>query len=240
MREREGLGRCRTTGSSTVARMKFFIDTADIATIRELAATGLVDGVTTNPSLVAKTGRKFIDVVAEICAVVPGPVSAEVAATDHETMLAEGRRLAKIARNVVVKVPLTPDGLKTCKALATAGTPVNVTLCFSAAQAILAAKAGAAYVSPFVGRLDDTGTDGMQLIADICEIYDQYPEFSTEVLVASVRHPIHVVQAAKLGADVATLPPAVLRQMFAHPLTDKGLAAFVADWKSTGQSILEG
>jgi transaldolase len=220
--------------------MKFFIDTADIATIRELAATGLVDGVTTNPSLVAKTGRKFIEVVAEICAVVPGPVSAEVAATDHETMLAEGRRLARIAPNVVVKVPLTPDGLKTCKALSDAGTAVNVTLCFSAAQAILAAKAGASFVSPFVGRLDDIGSDGMQLIAEICEIYDQYPDFATEVLVASVRHPIHVIQAAKLGADVATLPPAVLRQMFAHPLTDKGLAAFVADWKSTGQSILEG
>jgi transaldolase len=220
--------------------MKFFIDTADVPTIRELAATGLVDGVTTNPSLIAKTGRKFLEVVAEICAVVPGPVSAEVAALDHETMLAEGRRLARIAPNVVVKVPLTPDGLKTCKVLADAGTPVNVTLCFSAAQAILAAKAGAAYVSPFVGRLDDVGSDGMQLIAEICEIYDQYTAFETEVLVASVRHPIHVIQAAKLGADVATLPPAVLRQMFAHPLTDKGLAAFVADWKSTGQSILEG
>jgi transaldolase len=220
--------------------MKFFIDTADVPTIRELAATGLVDGVTTNPSLVAKTGRKFIDVVAEICAVIPGPVSAEVAATDYETMLAEGRRLARIAHNVVVKVPLTPDGLKTCKALSDSGTPVNVTLCFSAAQAILAAKAGAAYISPFVGRLDDVGADGMQLIAEICEIYDQYSAFGTEVLVASVRHPIHVIQAAKLGADVATLPPAVLRQMFAHPLTDKGLAAFVADWKSTGQSILEG
>ncbi len=196
--------------------------------------------MTTNPSLIAKTGRKFIDVVAEICSVVPGPISAEVAATDHETMLAEGRRLARIARNVVVKVPLTPDGLRTCKALADGGTPVNVTLCFSAAQAILAAKAGASYISPFVGRLDDTGSDGMLLIAEICQIYDQYPEFATEVLVASVRHPIHVVQAAKLGADVATLPPAVLRQMFVHPLTDKGLAAFVADWKSTGQSILEG
>jgi transaldolase len=220
--------------------MKFFIDTADVPTIRELAATGLVDGVTTNPSLVAKTGRKFIDVVAEICSVVPGPVSAEVAALDHETMLAEGRRLARIATNVVVKVPLTPDGLKTCKALSDAGTPVNVTLCFSAAQAILAAKAGATYISPFVGRLDDIGTDGMQLIAEICDIYGQFPEFETQVLVASIRHPIHVVQAAKLGADVATLPPAVLKQMFAHPLTDKGLAAFVADWKSTGQSILEG
>src|SRR5215468_8202537 len=158
--------------------MKFFIDTADIAEIRELAATGLVDGVTTNPSLVAKTGRKFIEVVAEICDVVKGPVSAEVAAVDHQTMLAEGRKLAKIAPNVVVKVPLTPDGLKTCKALSDAGTAVNVTLCFSAAQAILAAKAGASYISPFVGRLDDVGSDGMQLIADICEIYDQYPGFA--------------------------------------------------------------
>jgi transaldolase len=220
--------------------MKFFIDSADVPTIRELAATGLVDGVTTNPSLIAKTGRKFLDVVAEICALVPGPVSAEVAATDYETMLAEGRKLAKIAKNVAVKVPLTPDGLKTCKALRDAGTPVNVTLCFSAAQAILAAKAGASYISPFVGRLDDIGSDGMELIADICEIYAAYPAFKTEVLVASVRHPIHVIQSAKLGAHVATLPPAVLKQMFAHPLTDKGLAQFVADWKSTGQSILEG
>lgn len=218
--------------------MKFFIDTADINEIRDLAATGLVDGVTTNPSLVAKTGKSFLDVVKEICAVVPGPVSAEVTATDHKTMLAEGRKLAKLAKNVTVKVPLTPDGLKTCKALADEGTKVNVTLCFSAAQAILAAKAGAAYISPFVGRLDDIGTDGMGLISDIIQIYDSYPAFTTEVLVASVRHPIHVIEAAKMGAHVATLPPSVLRQMFNHPLTDKGLAAFLADWAKTGQSIL--
>jgi transaldolase len=218
--------------------MKFFIDTADIAEIRDLAATGLVDGITTNPSLVAKSGRKFLDVVREICQVIPGPVSAEVAAVEHASMLAEGRRLAKIAHNVVVKVPLTPDGLKTCKALRADGTRVNVTLCFSSAQAILAAKAGANYISPFVGRLDDVGVEGMALIADIVQIYEAYPEFETEVLVASVRHPMHVVAAAKLGADVATLPPAVLRQMFNHPLTDKGLAAFLADWAKTGQSIV--
>ena len=220
--------------------MKFFVDTADLAEIADLAATGLVDGVTTNPSLVAKTGRNFLDVVREICQVVPGPVSAEVTAIDTATMLAEGRKLAKIARNVAVKVPLTPDGLKACKALSSEGTMVNVTLCFSAAQAILAAKAGASFVSPFVGRLDDVGAAGMALIGEIVEIYRRYPAFKTEVLVASVRSPLHVVEAAKLGAHVATLPPPVLRQMFAHPLTDKGLAAFVADWKSTGQSILEG
>ena len=218
--------------------MKFFVDTADIAEIRDLAATGLVDGVTTNPSLVAKSGRKFLDVVKEICDVVPGPVSAEVAALDHAGMLAEGRKLAKIAHNVVVKVPLTPDGLKTCKALRAEGTKVNVTLCFSPAQAILAAKAGASYISPFVGRLDDVGVDGMGLIGDIVQIYDSYPEFETEVLVASVRHPMHVVAAGKLGADIVTLPPPVLRQMFNHPLTDKGLAAFLADWAKTGQSIV--
>jgi transaldolase len=219
--------------------MKFFIDTADIAEIRDLAATGLVDGVTTNPSLVAKSGRDFLDVVREICAIVPGPVSAEVTATDHATMLAEGRRLAKLAKNVTVKVPLTPDGLRTCRALAAEGTMVNVTLCFSAAQAILAAKAGAAFVSPFVGRLDDVGATGMDLIGEIVAIYRNYPAIRTEVLVASVRHPLHVVEAAKLGAQVATIPPTVLRQMFAHPLTDKGLAAFLSDWAKTGQSILE-
>jgi transaldolase len=221
-----------------VTGMKFFIDTADIAEIRDLAATGLVDGVTTNPSLIAKSGRNFLDVVREICAVVPGPVSAEVAATDHPTMLAEGRKLAKLAKNVTVKVPLTKDGLKTCKALSAEGTMVNVTLCFSAAQAILAAKAGATFVSPFVGRLDDIGEDGMALIADIVQIYRNYPEFKTQVLVASIRQPMHVVQAAKLGAHVGTIPPAVLRQLFLHPLTDKGLAAFLADWAKTGQSIL--
>ena len=217
--------------------MKFFIDTADIAEIRELAATGLVDGVTTNPSLVAKTGRDFLETVAEICAIVPGPVSAEVTATDHEGMLAEGRHLARIAGNVAVKVPLTPAGLRTCKALTDEGTMVNVTLCFSAAQAILAAKAGATFVSPFVGRLDDIGQDGMALIDEICTIYDQYPAIGTEVLVASVRNPGHVVTAAKMGAHAAPLPPAVLRQMFQHPLTDKGLAAFLADWAKTGQTI---
>jgi transaldolase len=218
--------------------MKFFIDSADLGELRDLAGTGLVDGVTTNPSLIAKSGRNMLDVIAEICTLVPGPVSAEVTATDHATMLAEGRKLAAIARNVAVKVPLTPDGLKTCKVLAGEGTMVNVTLCFSPAQAILAAKAGAAFISPFVGRLDDIGTDGMQLIADIVEIYGAYPAIRTEVLVASVRHPVHVVAAARLGAHVATLPPNVPRQMYQHPLTDKGLAAFLADWRKTGQSIL--
>ena len=218
--------------------MKFFIDTADVAEIRDLASTGLVDGVTTNPSLVAKSGRDFFEVVREICEIVPGPVSAEVTATDAPTMLEEGRRLAELADNIAVKVPLTPDGLKTCKALSDNGTKVNVTLCFSAAQALLAAKAGATYISPFVGRLDDIGSDGMALIADIVDIYAPYPDLQTEVLVASVRHPMHVIEAAKLGADVATVPPSVLRAMFKHPLTDKGLDAFLADWAKTGQSIL--
>src|SRR5216684_3154245 len=208
------------------ARMKFFIDTADLAEIRDLAATGLVDGVTTNPSLVAKTGRNFLEVVREICEVVPGPVSAEVTATDTPTMLAEGRKLAKLAKNVTVKVPLTPNGLKACRALSSEGTMVNVTLCFSAAQAILAAKAGASFISPFVGRIDDNGHDGMALIEDIMTIYRQYPHFKTEVLVASVRHTGHVVRAAKLGAHVATLPPNVLRGLFKHVLTDIGLKAF--------------
>lgn len=219
--------------------MRFFIDTADISEIRDLAATGLVDGVTTNPSLVAKTGRDFIEVLEEICATVPGPVSAEVAATDTQTMLSEGRRLAGVAKNVVIKVPLTPDGLKACRTFTDEGTPVNVTLCFSAAQAILAAKAGARYISPFVGRLDDIGHDGLGLIADIVEIYNAYPDFSTEVLVASVRGAAHVVESARIGAHVATLPPAILRAMFKHPLTDKGLEGFLADWAKTGQSILD-
>jgi transaldolase len=218
--------------------MKFFVDTADTAEIRDLAATGLVDGVTTNPSLVAKTGRNFLDVVAEICDLVPGPVSAEVTATDHVTMLAEGRKLAAIAPNVTVKVPLTIDGLKTCKALAGGGTMVNVTLCFSSAQALLAAKAGAAFISPFVGRLDDIAFDGMELIREIREIYDNYPSLRTEILVASVRHPRHVIDSARIGADVCTLPPDVLRKLALHPLTDKGLDAFLADWRKTGQSIL--
>jgi transaldolase len=217
--------------------MKFFIDTADVSEIQELAATGLLDGVTTNPSLVAKTGRPFLDVVAEICALVDGHVSAEVTATDFPTMLAEGRVLAAIADNVCVKVPLTVDGLKTCKVLADDGTAVNVTLCFSAAQALLAAKAGARYISPFVGRLDDIGAVGMDLIADICDIYSNY-NFDTEVLVASIRGPQHVIEAAKIGADVATLPPAVIRQLYHHPLTDKGLEAFLQDWAKTGQTIL--
>ena len=217
--------------------MKFFIDTADVSEIQELAATGLLDGVTTNPSLVAKTGRPFLDVVAEICALVDGHVSAEVTAKDFPTMLAEGRVLAAIADNVCVKVPLTVDGLKTCKALADDGTAVNVTLCFSAVQALLAAKAGARYISPFVGRLDDIGAVGMDLIADICDIYSNY-NFDTEVLVASIRGPQHVIEAAKIGADVATLPPAVIRQLYHHPLTDKGLEAFLQDWAKTGQTIL--
>ncbi|MHA1107582.1 MAG: fructose-6-phosphate aldolase [Alphaproteobacteria bacterium] len=219
--------------------MKFFVDTADTDEIRDLAATGLVDGVTTNPSLVAKSGRKFLDVVREICDLVPGPVSAEVTATDYETMLKEGRKLAGLASNIAVKVPLTPDGLKTCRALANDGHMVNVTLCFSPGQAILAAKAGASFISPFIGRLDDISADGMNLIDEICQIYSQYENFTTEVLVASIRHPMHVIEAAKIGAHVATMPPNVLRQLYKHPLTDSGLAAFLADWEKTGQSILD-
>ncbi|MFQ3622308.1 MAG: fructose-6-phosphate aldolase [Acetobacteraceae bacterium] len=217
--------------------MKVFVDTADVAEIRALAALGIVDGVTTNPSLIAKSGRRMAEVIAEICAATPGPVSAEVTATECDAMLKEARALRGLAPNVVVKLPMTVEGLRACRTLADQGILVNITLCFSAAQALLAAKAGAAYVSPFVGRLDDVGQDGMALIADIVEIYDNY-DFSTEVLVASIRHPMHVVQAAKLGADVATLPPTVLRALFNHPLTDKGLAAFLADWAKTGQSIL--
>ncbi len=218
--------------------MKFFVDTANIDDIRELEATGLLDGVTTNPSLVAKTGKDFIPLIKDICGVVAGPVSAEVAATDYETMIKEGRKLAAIADNIAVKVPLTPAGLKVCKELADDGTMVNVTLCFSAAQAILAAKAGAAFISPFVGRLDDLSHDGLTLIAEICTIYENYPDFQTEILVASVRHPMHIVDSAKMGADVVTCPPDVIRKLYNHPLTDKGLAAFVEDWKKTGQSIL--
>jgi len=219
--------------------VKFFVDTADVDEIRELAATGLVDGVTTNPSLVAKTGRDFLAVLREICALVPGPVSAEVTATEAEAMVAEGKRLAEIAPNIAVKVPLTWDGLKACQALSGDNIAVNVTLCFSAAQALLAAKAGARFVSPFVGRLDDIGQDGMKLIEDIRLIYDNYADsLDTDILVASVRHPMHVVEAARLGADVATVPPAVLRRLVHHPLTDKGLAAFLADWRKTGQTIV--
>jgi transaldolase len=217
--------------------MKFFVDTADVKEIRELAATGLLDGVTTNPTLIAKSGRDFIEVIKEICGVVEGPVSAEVTATDSEGMIREGEKLAKIASNIAIKVPLTWDGLKACKHFTSKNVMVNVTLCFSAAQAILAAKAGATFVSPFVGRLDDVGQSGMELIADICDIYKQYDYFKTEVLVASVRSPMHVVDAAKMGAHVATIPPSVLKQLVQHPLTDKGLAAFLADWQKTGQKI---
>ena len=216
--------------------MKFFADTADIADIRELAEAGLLDGVTTNPSLVKKTGLDFIKVVTEIASVVTGPISAEVVATDHAGMMREAERLRQIAKNIVIKVPLTPDGLKTCKALSDDGTMVNVTLCFSANQALLAAKAGASYISPFVGRLDDIGQPGMELISDIRLIYDNY-DFATEILVASVRNSIHVLDAAKLGADVMTAPPAVIWSLFKHPLTDSGLASFLKDWESTGQKI---
>ncbi|MEE8544849.1 MAG: fructose-6-phosphate aldolase [Alphaproteobacteria bacterium] len=219
--------------------MKFFADTADIDEIRELAATGVLDGVTTNPSLVSKTGRDFLEVLREICAEVEGPVSAEVTATDFDTMVAEGRKLSELADNIAVKVPLTWDGLKACKSLSQAGIMVNVTLCFSATQAILAAKAGAAFVSPFIGRLDDISQPGMALIEDICEIFANYESLTTEVLVASIRHPMHVVEAARIGADICTIPPAVLKKLAQHPLTDKGLAAFLADWDKTGQSILE-
>ena len=217
--------------------MQFFIDTADIGAIKALVPTGMVDGVTTNPSLIAKAGGDFIATVRAICDVVEGPVSAEVAATDLEGMLAEGRFLAGIAPNVVVKLPLTWAGLKATRALAEAGTAVNVTLCFSANQALLAAKAGAAYISPFIGRLDDVSEDGMELIRDIRAVYDNYPAFGTQILAASVRHPAHVRACALAGADVATLPPAVLEQLAQHPLTEKGLAQFVADWAKTGQTI---
>jgi len=213
--------------------MKFFVDTADVAEIADLAATGLLDGVTTNPSLVAKSGRNFFEVIREICALVDGPVSAEVAATAYERMLAEGRRLADLAPNVCVKVPLTWDGLKACKTLRADGIQVNVTLCFTPA------KAGATFVSPFVGRLDDIGHDGMALIGEVVEIFRNYDHLATEVLVASVRHPGHVIEAARLGADVATLPPKLLHQLVQHPLTDKGLAGFLKDWEATGQKIVD-
>ncbi len=216
--------------------MKFFADTAEIDDIRELAATGLLDGVTTNPSLIAKSGRDFMEVTKEICGIVDGPVSAEVVALDHDTMLKEAHILRKIADNVCIKVPLTIDGLKTCKALTDDGTMVNVTLCFSANQALLAAKAGATFVSPFVGRHDDNGVNGMELIRDIRTIYDNYL-FDTEILVASVRHATHVLESALIGADVMTAPPKVIKALFNHVLTDKGIEGFLADWKTTGQSI---
>ena len=217
--------------------MKFFADTADLAEIKDLAAMGLIDGVTTNPSLVMKAGGDFIETVREICKIVDGPVSAEVTAPDAAAMIAEGKKLATIAKNVAIKVPLTWDGLKACRALTREGTMVNVTLCFSANQALLAAKAGATFISPFVGRLDDIGETGMDLIREIRVIYDNY-DFTTQILVASVRNPIHVKESALIGADVATVPPSVLKQLAQHALTDKGLAQFLADWKKTGQTIL--
>ena len=216
--------------------MKFFADTAEISEIRELAETGLLDGVTTNPTLVQKSGRNFHDVVKEITSVVSGPVSAEVVALDYDGMIREAEVLRKIADNIAVKVPLTPAGLKACKSLTGDGAMVNVTLCFSPAQALLAAKAGATFISPFVGRLDDVGFDGMELIADIRLIYDNY-DFPTQILVASVRSPMHVVDAAKVGADVITAPPKIIWQLFKHPLTDVGIASFLKDWEATGQKI---
>jgi transaldolase len=216
--------------------MKFFIDTAEISEIRELAQTGLVDGITTNPSLIKQSGRDFIEVITEICALVPGPVSAEVIATETAGMLTEGRRLAAIASNVTVKLPLTWDGLKACRALTDQGIATNLTLCFSANQALLAAKAGASFISPFIGRLDDLGVDGMELIHKIRTIYDIYG-FETEILAASIRSPAHVEACALAGADVATIPPKVLKSLSQHMLTDKGLATFLADWHATGQSI---
>ncbi len=216
--------------------MKFFADTAEIDEIRELAGSGLLDGVTTNPSLIHKSGRDFLEVVKEIASIVPGPVSAEVVALDYEGMMREAEVLRKIADNIAIKVPLTPAGLKACKALTTDGSMVNVTLCFSAAQALLAAKAGASFISPFVGRHDDVGFDGMSLIADIRLIYDNY-DYPTQILVASVRHPMHVVEAAKIGADVMTAPPKIIWQLFKHPLTDSGIASFLKDWELTGQQI---
>ncbi|MGH6744146.1 fructose-6-phosphate aldolase [Novosphingobium sp.] len=216
--------------------MKFFVDTADTNDIADLAATGLLDGVTTNPSLIAKSGRDFLEVTKEICGLVDGPVSAEVVALDHEGMMREAEILRKIADNVCIKVPLTIDGLKTCKKLTSDGTLVNVTLCFSANQALLAAKAGASFVSPFVGRHDDNGFDGMDLIRDIRLIYDNYA-FETEILAASIRYPVHVLECARIGADVATMPPAVIKNLVKHVLTDKGIEGFMADWAKTGQSL---
>jgi transaldolase len=216
--------------------MKFFADTAEISEIRDLAATGLLDGVTTNPSLIHKSGRDFIEVVREIADIVPGPVSAEVVALDYEGMMREAEILRGIGTNIAIKVPLTRDGLKACKTLTSGGTMVNVTLCFSAAQALLAAKAGATFISPFVGRHDDVGFDGMALISDIRLIYDNY-DFETQILVASVRHPMHIVEAARIGADVMTAPPKIIHQLFNHPLTEAGIAGFLKDWQATGQQI---
>lgn len=217
--------------------MQLFIDSADVADLRAAAASGLIDGVTTNPSLIAKSGRKMSEAIAEICAIIPGPVSAEAVATDVEGMLAEGRYLAKIASNVAVKLPLTENGLRACSILSGEGIMVNVTLCFSSAQALLAAKAGATFISPFIGRLDDKGVDGMQLIRDIRTIYDNYG-YETNILAASIRSVLHIEQAALAGSDCATIPPKIFAAMYKHDLTDSGIEAFLKDWKSTGQSIL--
>lgn len=217
--------------------MKFFIDTVDISQIKELAGCGLVDGVTTNPSIIAKSGRDFKESLKEICTIVPGSVSAEVAALDYSGMLQEAEELCKIADNITIKLPLTWDGLKACKHLTSNGIEVNVTLCFSASQALVASKCGATYISPFVGRHDDVGHDGMSLIAEIRAIYDNYPDCRTQILVASIRHPIHLIEAAKMGADIATIPPKVVKQLIKHPLTDVGLAAFMKDWQASGQKI---
>jgi transaldolase len=217
--------------------MKFFLDTADTQAIAELNALGMVDGVTTNPSLILKSGRNIVEVTKEICDMVAGPVSAEVVATEAEAMIAEGRKLAEIADNITIKLPLTWDGLKACKILSDEGRMVNVTLCFSANQALLAAKAGASFISPFIGRLDDIHLDGMDLIEDIRTIYDNYG-FETEILAASIRSVGHVQQAALVGADVITAPPEVIKKLASHPLTDKGLEQFLADWAKTGQKII--
>ena len=216
--------------------MKFFADTAEISEIRAMAETGMLDGVTTNPSLIKKAGKDFIETVKEIATITKGPISAEVVALDHEGMMREAEILRKIADNIAVKVPLTPDGLRTCKKLTDDGSMVNVTLCFSANQALLAAKAGATFVSPFVGRLDDNGSNGMELISDIRLIFDNY-DFKTEILVASVRSAVHILEAAKIGADVCTAPTKILMQLFNHPLTDAGIASFLKDWETTGQKI---
>ena len=217
--------------------MKIFIDSADIREIEELSSTGLIDGVTTNPSLIAKSGNEIIDTIREICDIIPGPVSAEVTATDHKTMMIEAEKLSKIAKNVTIKVPLTMAGVKTCHVLSKQGISVNVTLCFSPAQAILAAKAGATFISPFIGRLDDLGLNGMDLIYDIVDIYQNY-EFKTEVLAASIRGTHHIVESSKAGADIVTIPPKVFREMYNHPLTEKGLDAFLSDWNKTGKTII--
>lgn len=217
--------------------MDFFLDTADVNEVKELVDTGLINGITTNPTLIAKSGRPFKDVIIEMCELIDGPVSAEVAALDYKTMLAEGKKLADLHERVAVKVPLTPAGLRVCKELSEDGIMVNVTLCFSPLQALLAAKAGATFISPFVGRMDDIGHDGMDLITDIREIYENYPDLDTCILAASIRHPLHVLQAAKAGADIATIPPKVLHQLYHHPMTDRGIDAFVKDWASTGQAI---